>query len=87
MSQALQIIICLWVISTFIFGLSSIICIIQTFSESKFKFIIGRIAASNIFNIFGKVLLICLYSLICPVIACIEALLIAMTYHKGDKND
>ena len=78
MSLFLQIMISTWIIST--------ICVIigytSALSNRDFAGLINAINKSETLNLFGKVLLNLLYVFLCPVIAVVEWLITAMTYHK-----
>ena len=78
MSLFLQIMICIWIIST--------ICVIigytSALSNRDFTGLINAINKSETLNLFGKILSNLLYLFLCPVIAIPEWLIIAMTYHK-----
>lgn len=78
MSLFLQIMICIWIIST--------ICVIigytSALSNRDFTGLINAINKSETLNLFGKILSNLLYVFLCPIIAIVEWLIIGMTYHK-----
>ena len=78
MSLFLQIMICIWIIST--------ICVIigytSALSNRDFAGLINVINKSETLNLFGKILSNLLYVFLCPIIAIVEWLIIGMTYHK-----
>lgn len=78
MSLFLQIMICIWIIST--------ICVIigytSALSNRDFTGLINAINKSETLNLFGKIFSNLLYVFLCPVIAIPEWLIIGMTYHK-----
>lgn len=78
MSLFLQIMISTWIIST--------ICVIIGYSASvsnkNFTGLVTIINKSETLNLFGKIFLNLLYVFLCPVIAIVEWLITAMTYHK-----
>ena len=78
MSLFLQIMICIWIIST--------ICVIigytSALSNRDFTGLINAINKSETLNLFGKIFSNLLYVFLCPIIAIVEWLIIGMTYHK-----
>ena len=78
MSLFLQIMICIWIIST----VSVIIAYSASVSNKNFTGIINVINKSETLNLFGKILSNLLYVFLCPIIAIVEWLIIGMTYHK-----
>ena len=78
MSLFLQIMICIWIIST--------ICVIigyaSALSNRDFAGLINAINKSETLNLFGKIFSNLLYVFLCPIIAIVEWLIIGMTYHK-----
>ena len=78
MSLFLQIMICIWIIST----VSVIIAYSASVSNKNFTGLINVTNKSETLNLFGKVFLNLLYVFLCPIIAIIEWLIIGMTYHK-----
>ena len=78
MSLFLQIMICIWIIST--------ICVIigytSALSNRDFTGLINAINKSETLNLFGKIFSNLLYLFLCPVISIPEWLIIGMTYHK-----
>ena len=78
MSLFLQIMICIWIIST--------ICVIigytSALSNRDFTGLVNVINKSETLNLFGKIFSNLLYLFLCPVISIPEWLIIAMTYHK-----
>ena len=79
MSLFLQIMICIWIIST----VSVIIGYSASVSNKNFTGLVNIINESETLNLFGKIFSNLLYLFLCPVIAILEWLFIAMTYHKG----
>ena len=79
MSLFLQIMICIWIIST----VSVIIGYCASVSNKNFTGLVSIINQSETLNLFGKILSNLLYLFLCPVIAIPEWLITAMTYHKG----
>ena len=79
MSLFLQVMICIWIIST--------ICVIigytSALSNRDFTGLINAINKSETLNLFGKRFSNLLYVFLCPIIAIVEWLIIGMTYHKG----
>ena len=79
MSLFLQVMICIWIIST--------ICVIigytSALSNRDFTGLINAINKSETLNLFGKIFSNLLYIFLCPVIAIVEWLITVMTYHKG----
>lgn len=80
MSLFLDIIIGIWVTFTFGIGFGYISYLTQ--STTNKTSIIKVINKSNTLNLFGKIFSNMLYLCLCPAIAVIEWLIIAMTYHK-----
>lgn len=78
MSLFLQIMICTWIT----FTISVIIGYSVNASNKYFTGLVNIINTSETLNLFGKVLLNLLYVFLCPVIAIVEWLITAMTYHK-----
>ena len=78
MSLFLQIMICTWIT----FTISVIIGYSVNASNKYFTGLVNIINTSETLNLFGKVLLNLLYVFFCPVIAIVEWLITAMTYHK-----
>ena len=78
MSLFLQIMICIWIIST----VSVIMGYSASVSNKNFTGLVNIINTSETLNLFGKVFLNLLYVFLCPVIATVEWLITAMTYHK-----
>lgn len=78
MSLFLQIMICIWII----FTISVIIGYSVNASNKYFTGLVTIINTSETLNLFGKVFLNLLYVFLCPVIAMVEWLITAMTYHK-----
>ena len=78
MSLFLQIMISTWIIST----VSVIIGYSASVSNKNFTGLVNIINTSETLNLFGKVFLNLLYVFLCPVIAVVEWLITAMTYHK-----
>ena len=78
MSLFLQIMISTWIIST--------ICVIigytSALSNRDFTGLINAINKSETLNLFGKIFSNLLYIFLCPVIAIVEWLIIAMIYHN-----
>lgn len=79
MSLFLQIMICIWIIST----VSVIIAYSASVSNKNFTGLVNAINKSETLNLFGKIFSNLLYVFLCPVISIPEWLIIAMTYHKG----
>ena len=79
MSLFLQIIVCIWIITT----VSVTIAYSASVSNKNFTGLINVINKSETLNLFGKIFSNLLYLFLCPVIAIPEWLIIAMTYHKG----
>ena len=82
MSLFLQIMISLWVIMSCIVGIGYVIYLSST-RPANWSHIVRIINKSKVLNIFGKIYLNVLYMLLCPFIATIEWLIIAITYHKN----
>lgn len=78
MSLFLQIVICIWII----FTVAVIIGYSASVSNKNFTGLVNIINTSETLNLFGKILSNLLYLLLCPVIAIVEWLITAMTYHK-----
>ena len=79
MSLFLQIMICIWIIST----VSVIIGYSASVSNKNFTGLVNVINKSETLNLFGKIFSNLLYLFLCPVISILEWLITAMTYHKG----
>ena len=79
MSLFLQIMICIWIIST----VSVIIAYCASVSNKYFTGLVNIINKSETLNLFGKIFSNLLYLFLCPVISILEWLITAMTYHKG----
>ena len=79
MSLFLQIMICIWIITT----VSVIIGYSASVSNKNFTGLVNIINKSETLNLFGKIFSNLLYLFLCPVIAILEWLITAMTYHKG----
>lgn len=78
MSLFLQIMISTWIIST----ISVIISYSASVSNKNFTGLVNAINTSETLNLFGKIFLNLLYLFLCPLIATIEWLITAMTYHN-----
>ena len=78
MSLFLQIMICIWIITT----VSVIIGYSASVSNKNFTGLVNVINKSEILNLFGKIFSNLLYLFLCPIIAIVEWLIIGMTYHK-----
>ena len=78
MSLFLQIMICIWII----FTVSVILAYSVLVANKNFTGLINVINKSETLNLFGKILSNLLYVFLCPIIAIVEWLIIAMTYHK-----
>lgn len=78
MSLFLQIMICIWII----FTVAVIIGYSANVSNKDFTGLINLINESETLNLFGKIFSNLLYLFLCPVIAIVEWLITAMTYHK-----
>ena len=78
MSLFLQIMICIWII----FTVAVILGYSASVSNKNFTGLVNIINASETLNLFGKIFLNLLYVFLCPVIAVVEWLITAMTYHK-----
>lgn len=78
MSLFLQIMICIWII----FTVAVILGYSASVSNKNFTGLVNIINTSETLNLFGKVFLNLLYVFLCPVIAMVEWLITAMTYHK-----
>lgn len=80
MSSILQIMICIWII----FTVAVIIGYSVNVSNKYFTGLVNLINESEMLNLFGKILSNLLYLFLCPVIAIIEWVVLAMTYHKKE---
>lgn len=78
MSLFLQVMICIWIIST----VSVIIGYSASVSNKDFTGLVNIINTSETLNLFGKIFSNLLYLFLCPVIAIPEWVITAMTYHK-----
>lgn len=78
MSLFLQIMICIWIT----FTISVIIGYSVNASNKYFTGLINIINESETLNIFGKIISNLLYVFLCPLIAIVEWLITAMTYHN-----
>lgn len=78
MNLFLQIMICIWII----FTVAVILGYSASVSNKNFTGLVNIINTSETLNLFGKILSNLLYLLLCPVIAMVEWLITAMTYHK-----
>lgn len=78
MSLFLQIMMCIWIT----FTVAVIIGYSINVSNKHFTGLINLINESETLNLFGKIFLNILYVVLCPVIAVVEWLITAMTYHK-----
>ena len=78
MSLFLQIMICIWII----FTISVIIGYSVNASNKYFTGLVNIINKSETLNIFGKIISNLLYVFLCPLIAIVEWLITAMTYHN-----
>lgn len=76
-----QMVFALWVIMPCIVGIGYVIYLSST-RPADWLCIIKIINRSKVLNLFGKIFLNTVYILLCPFIAIIEWLIIAMTYHK-----
>lgn len=74
----LQVMICIWII----FTVAVIIGYSINVSNKYFTGLVNLINESETLNLFGKIFSNLLYVVLCPVIAIVEWLIIAMTYHK-----
>ena len=81
MSLFLQIMISLWIIMPCVIGIGYVIHLSST-KPADWAYITKIINKSKVLNLFGKMFLNALYILLCPIIAIIEWLITAMTYHK-----
>lgn len=81
MSLFLQIMISLWIIMPCVIGIGYVIYLSST-KPADWAYITKIINKSKVLNLFGKIFLNALYILLCPIIAIIEWLIIAMTYHR-----
>lgn len=78
MSLFLQIMICIWIM----FTVAVILGYSASVSNKNFTGLVNIINTSETLNLFGKILSNLLYVFLCPVIAMVEWLITAMTYHK-----
>lgn len=78
MNLFLQIMICIWII----FTVAVILGYSASVSNKNFTGLVNIINTSETLNLFGKILSNLLYVFLCPVIAMVEWLITAMTYHK-----
>lgn len=78
MGLFLQVMICIWIIST----VSVIIGYTSSLSNRDFTGLVNAINKSETLNLFGKIFSNLLYVFLCPVIAIVEWIITAMTYHK-----
>lgn len=78
MSLFLQIMICIWIM----FTVAVILGYSASVSNKNFTGLVNIINKSETLNLFGKIFSNLLYLLLCPVIAIVEWLITAMTYHK-----
>lgn len=78
MNLFLQIMICIWII----FTVAVILGYSASVSNKNFTGLVNTINESETLNLFGKILSNLLYLFLCPVIAIVEWLITAMTYHK-----
>ena len=78
MSLFLQIMICIWII----FTVAVILGYSASVSNRDFTGLVNIINTSETLNLFGKIFSNLLYVFLCPVIAIVECLIAAMTYHK-----
>ena len=78
MSLFLQIMTCIWIIST----VSVIMAYSVLVANKNFTGLINVINKSETLNLFGKIFSNLLYLFLCPIIAIVEWLIIGMTYHK-----
>lgn len=78
MSLFLQVMICIWII----FTVAVIIGYSASVSNKDFTGLVNIINTSETLNLFGKIFSNLLYMCLCPIIATVEWLIIAMTYHK-----
>lgn len=79
MSLFLQVMICIWII----FTVAVIIGYSASVSNKNFTGLVNVINKSETLNLFGKIFSNLLYLFLCPVIAILEWVITAMTYHKG----
>lgn len=79
MSLFLQVMICIWII----FTVAVIIGYSVNVSNKDFTGLVNVINKSETLNLFGKIFSNLLYLFLCPVIAILEWVITAMTYHKG----
>ena len=78
MSLFLQIMVCIWIITT----VSVIIGYSASVSNKNFTGLVTILNESETLNLFGKIFSNLLYLFLCPIIAIVEWLIIGMTYHK-----
>ena len=78
MSLFLQVMICIWII----FTVAVIIGYSASVSNKNFTGLVNIINTSETLNLFGKIFSNLLYLFLCPLIATIEWLITAMTYHN-----
>ncbi len=78
MNLFLQIMICIWIM----FTVAVILGYSASVSNKNFTGLVNIINTSETLNLFGKILSNLLYVFLCPVIAMVEWLITAMTYHK-----
>lgn len=78
MNLFLQIMICIWIM----FTVAVILGYSASVSNKNFTGLVNTINTSETLNLFGKILSNLLYVFLCPVIAMVEWLITAMTYHK-----
>ena len=78
MSLFLQIMICILII----FTVAVIIGYSVNVSNKYFTGLVNIINKSETLNLFGKIVLNILYVVLCPLIASVEWLITAITYHK-----
>ena len=78
MNLFLQVMICIWII----FIVAVIIGYSASVSNKNFAGLVNIINKSESLNLFGKIFSNLLYLFLCPLIATIEWLIIAMIYHN-----
>ena len=78
MSLFLRVMICIWII----FTIAVIIGYSASVSNKNFTGLVNIINTSETLNLFGKIFSNFLYLFLCPLIATIEWLITAMTYHN-----
>lgn len=78
MSLFLQIMICIWIIST----VSVIMGYSASVSNRDFTGLVNIINTSETLNLFGKIFSNLLYIFLCPIIAAVEWLITLMIYKK-----